>query len=55
METHVTPQTPRKPKTPPVRRNLLPEFEENDSTLQRDPAVDFDLATPVCVEGDQLI
>lgn len=23
--------------------------------MQREPAVDFDLATPICVEGDQLI
>lgn len=55
METHVTPQTPRTPRTPPVRRNLFTEFEENDSTGQREPAVDFDLATPICVEGDQLV
>lgn len=35
--------------------NLFTEFEEDNSSVRRYPKVDFDLATLMCSEDDQLV
>ena len=55
MDTVRIPETPRPPRTPAVRRNLLTEFEDADTTLQPNSEVEFDLATPVHFQENQEI
>jgi hypothetical protein len=55
MDTVRIHETPRAPRTSAVRRSLLTEYEDADTTLQPNSEVEFDLATPVFFQENQEI